>query len=431
MRLLFNNTILLLTIYLSSCTSLAANNYIKPYNIILIMADDLGIETIEAFGGNSYKTPSINQLASEGIRFNHAHSQPLCTPTRVKVMTGLYNFRNYQHFAYLSPESTTFAHLLKKQGYATGIFGKWQLTRSSRAPESITGILPENAGFDEHVLWQVFPKTRGKRYWQPTLTENGKLTTYGTKEFGPKILNDRLLDFIERKKDQVFFAYYPMLLAHDPFVTTPDNLSAQTKQEKFTAMVQYMDKMVGNVRTKVEKLGIAERTIIIFTGDNGTHKSIVSIRNGQKVIGGKGKTDNTGTSVPFIVFGPNVKFKGSVSNALINFNDLLPSLIDFAGAKLPEGVQADGSSITPLINNPQERGREQIFIHYDPRWGKRKLKRYVFDTKWKLYQDGRFFDLTRDPTEISPIAPADMTAVMKNNYTRLKTIIDSMPSSQF
>jgi arylsulfatase A-like enzyme len=291
-------------------------------------------------------------------------------------------------------------------------------------------MLPENAGFDEHALWQVFPKTRGKRFWQPTLTENGQLITYGADKFGPKILNDRLLDFIERKKDQAFFAYYPMVLPHDPFVTTPDNLTAKTRQEKFTAMVQYMDKMVGNIRAKVEQLGIAERTIIIFAGDNGTHSSIVSTRNGQKVIGGKWKTDTTGTNVPFIVYGPNVKFKGSISNALINFNDLLPSLVNFAGAKLADNHQTDGRSITPFLNDPDRQGREHIFIHYDPRWANTGLTRYVFDTKWKLYEDGRFFDINKDPSEMTPIALTDMPTDIKSNYTRLKRVIDSMPISK-
>jgi len=422
--------LVLLTTLLVNNTSLASQTNKQPYNIIFIMADDLGIETIGAYGGSSYKTPSINQLAADGIRFNNAHSQPLCTPTRVKVMTGLYNFRNYQHFGYLPPDSTTFAHLLKDQGYATGVFGKWQLVRSSPAAQSITGMLPENAGFDEHVLWQVFPKTRGKRFWQPTLTENGQLTTYGAEEFGPKILNDRLLDFIERKKDQAFFAYYPMVLPHDPFVTTPDNLTAKTRQEKFTAMVQYMDKMVGNIRAKVEQLGIAERTIIIFAGDNGTHESIVSTRHGQKVNGGKRKTYNTGTNVPFIVYGPNVKFKGSISNALINFNDILPSLVNFAGAKLADNHQTDGRSITPFLNDPDRKGREHIFIHYDPRWANEGLSRYVFDTKWKLYEDGRFFDIIKDPSEITPIALTNMPTGTKSNYKRLKRVLDSMPKSK-
>lgn len=431
--LLMNTTnkylLMLASLLLCSFSSLAVNNDKKPYNIIFIMADDLGVETIEAYGGRSYKTHSINQLAADGIRFENAHSQPLCTPTRVKVMTGLYNFRNYEHFGYLPPKSKTFAHLLKEQGYETGIFGKWQLVRSSKAPKSITGMLPENSGFNEHVLWQVFPKTRGKRFWNPTLTENGELITYGAKEFGPQIINDRLLDFIERKKDKPFFAYYPMLLAHDPFVTTPDNLTAETRQEKFTAMVKFMDKMVGNVREKVEELGIADRTIIIFAGDNGTHKTIVSTQHGQEVMGGKGKTDVTGTNVPFIVFGPNIKHKGSVSSALINFNDILPTLVDFAGANLPKNHQTDGTSIKPFLNDPKRQGREQIFIHYDPRWTKTGLTRYVFDTRWKLYQDGRFFDLSNDPKEKSPITLANMTVTMKSHFTRLKNVIDDMPQS--
>src|SRR5690606_19670366 len=98
----------------------------KP-NIILIMADDLGYESVTANGGESYKTPTLDRLAAEGVRFEQCHAQPLCTPTRVQLMTGLYNVRNYTSFGKLPRKETTFAHLLKKEGYATGVFGKWQL----------------------------------------------------------------------------------------------------------------------------------------------------------------------------------------------------------------------------------------------------------------------------------------------------------------
>jgi len=115
-------------------------------NIILIMADDLGYECIGTNGGTSYKTPVLDKMAEKGIRFEHCYSQPLCTPSRVQIMTGIYNVRNYVQFGLLDRNQVTFGHLLKKSGYATCIAGKWQLGRQSDSAGHF--------GFDESCLWQ-------------------------------------------------------------------------------------------------------------------------------------------------------------------------------------------------------------------------------------------------------------------------------------
>ena len=122
----------------------------KP-NIILIMADDLGYECLGCYGSASYKTPVLDELAATGVRFEHCYSQPLCTPSRLKIMTGKNNFRNYTYFGALAPKEKTFGHMMKNAGYATCIVGKWQLAARDRGE----GIYPKAAGFDEHCLWQV------------------------------------------------------------------------------------------------------------------------------------------------------------------------------------------------------------------------------------------------------------------------------------
>ena len=116
-------------------------------NLIVILADDLGVETVGAYGGESYETPRLDQLAEEGVRFDYGHAQPLCTPSRVMIMTGKHNFRNYRHFGHLAPDSITFAHLLGEAGYETAVIGKWQLYENRF--EDVEGSLPEDAGFDE------------------------------------------------------------------------------------------------------------------------------------------------------------------------------------------------------------------------------------------------------------------------------------------
>ena len=126
----------------------------KP-NIILIMADDIGYECFGCYGGKSYKTPVLDGLARTGMRFEHCYSQPLCTPSRVKIMTGQYNFRNYVNFGVLDPKQKTFGHMLRDRGYATCVVGKWQLYGSVNQGAAVrgTGSLPEQAGFDEHCLF--------------------------------------------------------------------------------------------------------------------------------------------------------------------------------------------------------------------------------------------------------------------------------------
>ena len=421
--------LLVLALGVGSCNSRDSTH--TRYNIVLIMADDLGAETVGAYGGTSYATPGIDRLASEGLLFENAHAQPLCTPSRVKIMTGQYNFRNYEEFAYLKPGSRTFGNILKDAGYQTLVAGKWQLVRSGRATSDVQGMDPVAAGFDEYLVWQLTPEERGERYWNPTIADNNGLHTYPETDFGPALVNERVLDFMQRNSEEPFFIYYPMILPHAPFVATPDYPDAESEQEKFGAMMAYVDKMVGNVRQKAIDLGITDRTVIIFTGDNGTSGKITSIQNGMEVKGGKGKTDDTGTHVPFIVWGPVVSEAGQKSQELVNFSDVLPSLVEIAGEKLPAGLTLDGRSLVPFIQNPGKTDRQQMFIHYEPRWGRQmdKLARYAFDTQWKLYEDGSFFDLAADPGEASTLAQDQLEADALLAQQRLKELIEGMPQS--
>ncbi len=182
-------------------------------NIVLIMADDFGYECVTANGGQSYQTPNLDRLAAAGMRFEHCHVQPLCTPTRVQLMTGLYNVRNYLRFGTLVRTEATFARLLKDAGYATGICGKWQLGKETDSPQHF--------GFDESCLWQH--TRRPPRYANAGLEYNGVEKNFPEGAYGPALVNDFALDFITRHKDKPFFLYYPMILTHGPFQPTPDS----------------------------------------------------------------------------------------------------------------------------------------------------------------------------------------------------------------
>ncbi len=398
----------------------------SPPNIILVLADDLGAETVGAYGGESYRTPRLDRMAAEGVRFEHGHSQPLCTPSRVKIMTGRHNFRNYRHFGYLDPDETTFAHVLGEAGYATAVIGKWQLFNNRF--EEIEGALPAGAGFGHYVLWQLTAEQRGSRYWAPLIDHDGDLRQYAEDTFGPDVLNEAVLAYIEANREQPFFLYYPMVLPHDPFVTTPDMRDEDADdQRRFTAMVAYMDKLVGKVLDKVQSEGLADNTLILFIGDNGTDRDIVSRYEGAEVKGAKGKTLNTGTRVPFIAWGPGIIAGNRVSSSLVNLNDILPTLVELAGAAQPAEDPGDGVSLLPLLRGEGELSRENLFIHYEPRWPTSRPARYAFDRRWKFYEDGRFYDMQADPLERRALEPGRMGREELVAYRSLQARVLSMP----
>ncbi len=197
-------------------------------NIVLIMSDDLGYEAIGANGGTSYATPILDSMASTGARFENAHVQPLCTPTRVQLMTGKYNFRNYIGFGLIAPDEITFGHLFSNAGYKTCISGKWQL-HSYNPPDEMPemrskGQKIEDAGFDEFCVWHPHhTEDKGSRYKDPIIYENGKFLENTRGEYGEDIFADYIIEFMERNQDDPFFVYFPMALTHRPLEPTPDS----------------------------------------------------------------------------------------------------------------------------------------------------------------------------------------------------------------
>jgi arylsulfatase A-like enzyme len=251
---------------------------------------------------------------------------------------------------------------------------------------------------------------------------------HGAGEYGSDFFNDYVLDYIEQHQSQPFFIYYPMVLAHDPWVTTPDMRDENaTDQQKFAAMMAYMDKMVGNVRDKVESLGLSERTLIMFIGDNGTGRSITSRQHGRDVPGAKGQTIDAGSRVPFMAWGPGLVDSGLVSDSLVNLNDILPTLVEFSGAALPEHYPGDGVSLAPAMRGEAELERENIFIHYEPFWPSGKPARYAFDRRWKLYENGGFYDMQADPLEKNGLDVGALNHEASVAYEVLSQRISAMP----
>lgn len=422
-----------------SCKSFKEQTRSKKLpNIILIMADDMGYECLSSNGSTSYHTPVLDKLGAEGIRFTKAISQPLCTPSRVKIMTGKYNYRNYEAFTYLNPDQRTFGHLMKEAGYATCIVGKWQLNGLAvNKPNPDDNQRPHHFGFDEYSLWQLTQvKALGERFANPLIEQNGKILPRDGDAYGPDIVSNYALDFIERNRDKPFFVYYPMLLVHDPFVPTPDSpewsdkdIRSKADPRYFKDMVEYTDKIVGNFVKKLEELGIRDNTLLIFTGDNGTNRNLVSQTSAGPVRGAKGNTIDHGTHVPLVANWPKKIKKASTYEDLIEFSDFYATFSDILG----RSETTDGQSFYNVLRGKAHTPREEAFVHYDPMWGKyvnQFRNQFARTVRYKLYQDGKFYDLEKDVMEENPIEKEDMTPELKRIKAKLQAKIVQAPAWQ-
>ena len=401
----------------------------KP-NIVLIMADDVSWEAFSCYGAEDYDTPNIDALAMRGVRFAHCYSTPICTPSRVEIMTGQYSFRNYTHFGYLNPEDKTIGHLMQSAGYQTAIAGKWQLNGLyNNLPGSDDSERPLKAGFHESYLWQVTTGKQlknggGERFWSPPLERNGVMETVDDNagKYGPDLLCDFLCDFMERNSSKPFFVYYPMVLVHNPFVRTPDTIGNEARtqaankapknkeqqKENFVAMVEYMDKIVGRLVEKVQAIGQEENTIIVFTADNGTNRSITSRWHGQDIKGGKGGMKDMGTHVPLVATWPGKSLRGAVIDDLVDFTDMYPTFADAAGFSPGNNDLIDGRSFLPQLVGQHGHPRDFVFLHYQPYWNAQPGQ-FARTQQYKLYRDGGFFDVPKDLEESNDLHSGNLS----------------------
>lgn len=419
---------------LATSTSMSVAD-VRP-NIVFILGDDIGHDVPTVYGGGSYETPNIDLMAQQGMKFNHMYSSPLCSPSRVAIMTGKYNFRNYDEWGVLDPTAKTFGNLLKDAGYATFVAGKWQLDGGDAGVHSF--------GFDGYSLWNPIKDgvKIGEHYKNPTVYENAaflpKNATNG--RYGDDIFTNRVLNFINDNKDNKFFAYFPITLCHSNFSPTPDNPDFAAYDPRgntsdpayFPSMAKYMDKLIGQVIQKLKDVGVYDNTVVIFIGDNGTPSEIYSLYNGQLVQGGKSKSTEAGTNVPCLITWPGHITPGAINDNLVEFQDILPTLGDMAGVSVPVSYGiTDGQSFYQQLIGGNYTPRDWVFNHYQPNTnsGNNVLLRWTQDKTYKLYDStgaNKFFNVVLDPDERFPIKKKDMTPFEKQRVKTFQQVMAAM-----
>lgn len=372
----------------------------KP-NILLIVADDLGREWLGSYGSDEGVTPNLDRLAAEGRRWETAWTTPLCTPTRLELLTGRYPFRTGWTVHHDTPRwggqnfdperEICFARPLRDAGYATAIAGKWQINDLRSDPKIL-----ERHGWSRHAMWpgaESKSPRKTERYWDPLLQIDGERPER-PEGFGPDIFTGYLEEFIRRGAGKPWLAYYPMVLTHEPLTTTPLNpAEGQSREELFRGMVRYMDHEIGRLLHVLDETGQREKTLVIFTTDNGSPSRAAARWKGRQVKGQKGKLSEWGTHAPLITRWPGRGGAGAVVSQPMDFSDFFPTFVELAGVKLPRGVKLDGYSLAGLLRGESEKsGRAWVFSQYGER-------RSVGDGRYRLYSDGAFFDVQEDPME--------------------------------
>jgi arylsulfatase A-like enzyme len=446
---------LLLALWLAAPLAAAVAAAPAKPNLILILADDLGLPALSCYGG-VYPTPNLDALAAGGMRFERCFSAPLCAPSRGMLMTGRYAFRtgvtnNGQGAAATPQKDGCVAQLLKQAGYATAVAGKWrQLSHFTTKADGVAW------GFDEFLIWganlpdEDEPAAVGRkkkresngtkaqpgRYWNPDYNLNGGVLKGAENKYGPDVLNDFVLDFVRRHRDGPFFVYYPTPLIHGPILSTPDS-AVQQKAKKGAAKslaaagkagpgslyadnIAYLDKLIGKLMAELDALKLRERTLIVFTGDNGSVP--IGTLHGRTVDGKKANLTEGGSRVPLIANWPGTTPAGAVRADLVDFSDFLPTFVELAGGRLPAERTIDGRSFAPQLRGEPGRPREWCYVQLSE-------NRYIRSDRWKLTGRGELFDM-RDAPFRQIAVPADTAdAEAKAARATLQAALDTLKSA--
>jgi arylsulfatase A-like enzyme len=430
----------------------------KP-NIIFVMTDDQGYPVIGAHGHPWIRTPHLDKMHQQSIRFDRFMMGSTCAPSRAGIMTGIHSIRNgVTHTIYererLNLKATTIPQVLKPAGYTSGYFGKWHL--GDEDPYQ-----PKNRGFDEAFIHgaggigQAYQGScadvPGNTYFDPVFKHNG--TFVKAKGYCTDILFMATLGWIQSVKDaeQPFFAYLSTNAPHGPFIAPPEyqkhfqDLGFNKTAAGFYGMIEHIDFNMGQMFQQLEAWSLLENTIIIFTSDNGMTRigcglkgfdgrpqvKLGSDKEGKsmmsynaKMKGLKGTVDEGGVRAPFFVRWDGMIKEGRTIDTVVSYLDILPTLADFAGAKITDTHSIEGRSLKPFILEKKPAWEDRFHFQHVTRWN---LGANPDAFKWKNYSvrnqrfrlvEGVLYDMENDPEQTKDVTKdhPELVAKMKQAY---------------
>ncbi|REK19548.1 MAG: arylsulfatase [Planctomycetota bacterium] len=395
-------------------------------NIILVMTDDQGYGDLGCHGNPVIQTPNLDRMYEQSVRLTDFQVSPTCSPTRASLMTGRHEFKSgVTHTIFererLGLHATTIAEVLNRAGYATGIFGKWHL--GDEADHQ-----PDQRGFDEVYIHgaggigQTYAGScgdaPGNEYFDPALTHNGKFVK--TKGYCTDLFFAQALKWIEQQsaEDGPFFAYITPNAPHGPLVSpgpqydklyegkTMNGKKLNEGDIAFYSMITNIDDNMGKLLERVDQLGIAGDTLVIFMTDNGgTHTRLFSA--GMRA--GKGSPYEGGTHVPSFWRWPGTLSEGVDVDALTAHIDYFPTFVELAGTETPEGVKPDGRSLVPLLEDPGAAWADRYIFVHQGRWPKGQAEAAKFkncavrNSRFRLVNNRELYDLQADPGETTNV----------------------------
>ncbi len=414
----------------------------RPPNVVIIFLDDSGYGDFEPFGEPKYKTPKVSQLASEGVRFNQFYvASAVCSASRAALMSGCYPGRTKVFGAHgpngrgLPTDYATMAEVLKKKGYHTAHYGKWHI---GDQPET----RPLARGFDEHAglmysndMWRfhpVSPKVWGKhplQYW-----DNGKVTIDDVSKDDQRYLTkwaaEKSADFIHRHKDEPFFVYMAHSMPHVPLFVSPE-FDGKSGAGLYGDVIMEIDWSVGVIQQALEKAGVADNTLVIFSSDNGPWKTYGNHAGVTPFREAKGTSFDGGTRSATIMKFPGKIPAGKVSETPLSTIDLMPTIANLCGADLPAN-EIDGKDVWPLIT--MQEGAKNPHDYYALEYASQLECIISADGKWKLHLPHKYRTVTepgkdgRAGKQANPKIPLSLFNLDKDPYEKTN-MLESSPET--
>ena len=436
--------------FVGSCKPKVAEEKKPAFNVVIVFTDDQGYQDLSCFGSPNIYTPHLDQIAADGLRLTNFYAaQAVCSASRAALLTGCYPNRIGikgalfpQSKIGINPMETTLAEMLQEQGYKTGIFGKWHLGHLPK-------FLPNNHGFDEFMgipysndMWPVDYEgnqvdknhRKAKRYPQLPFFKNfdvvKEIKTIGDQAQLTTELTEAAVDFIERNKDNPFFLYVPHPMPHTP-IAVSDKFKGKSGQGRYGDVIMEIDWSVGQIMNKLKEHQLDKNTIFIFTSDNGPWLNFGNHAGSASPLReGKGTAWEGGQREPCVVSYPNGIEGGRVIDTPMMTIDLLPTIAEITGAKLPE-LKIDGKSVWDIWTGKSNKSPHDAYFFY---YKSNELHGVRYND-WKLYfphtyrslngreggKDG--YPVNYDMNEIDEIELYDL----KNDISESKNVADQHP----